>query len=585
MPAGTPPTERRIPHRAHLLVLRLGRLPEREVPGILLGVLVAGDPLARPRLELTSVDAGELPIRGKPRDGEIDRAVLAFIGDALLQQPLDQLHHLGNEVRRPRIDGGVLDPEILPVFVKGVDVVLHVLPERDPLLPSGIDRPVVDVGQIHDMKNVVAAGLEPAPEEVLEQEGPKVSDVGVVVDRWAAGVERDPARLERLERLDLAGQRVVESQRHQPAAPALAAVAIASPSAPPLIVTWTRRCWKGLSIDSREKRMTNRRRNSRATFHWEPGWVLSSVLMTTALSVIDSTPSTSMGPSSWRPQVRSVENWAASSRTTESARSTSSVNGTEISTTARDQPRVLLLTTFISPLGTTCMVPSRSRSTTTRRVIFSTTPLFPATSITSPTANWFSSRMKKPEMMSRTRLWAPKEMARPRIPAPARMGAMLMKTLKVSRMAMVTITTRPTLRRSCEMVRPRFSRSVVTESSPSSTDISIRRAVSQTILSPSQASTQMPITRSVLRRTTSPSMRSMAAMRSMMSLNEGSRSTSIQEIELRSFTVTLQPQRRGAGVVASTGKYDPLITSDRRFGSPSLEPHARCSWPAPPRAR
>ncbi len=51
---------------------------------------------------------------------------------------------------------------------------------------------------------------------------------------------------------------------------------------------------------------------------------------------------------------------------------------------------------------------------------------------------------------------------------------MLMKTLKVSRTATVTMTTRPTLRSSWEIVRPRFSRMVVTESSPSSTDFSIR---------------------------------------------------------------------------------------------------------------
>jgi hypothetical protein len=58
---------------------------------------------------------------------------------------------------------------------------------------------------------------------------------------------------------------------------------------------------------------------------------------------------------------------------------------------------------------------------------------------------------------------------------------MLMKTLKVSSTAMVPMTTLPTLRSSWAMVRPRFSRSVVTESSPSSTDCSIRRAVSLTM--------------------------------------------------------------------------------------------------------
>jgi len=66
------------------------------------------------------------------------------------------------------------------------------------------------------------------------------------------------------------------------------------------------------------------------------------------------------------------------------------------------------------------------------------------------------------------------------MPAPARIGPMSMKTLKVSRSAMEMTTTRPTLRRSWEMVCPRRSRRVVTESSPSSTSISIRRAASAT---------------------------------------------------------------------------------------------------------
>ena len=95
-------------------------------------------------------------------------------------------------------------------------------------------------------------------------------------------------------------------------------------------------------------------------------------------------------------------------------------------------------------------------------------------------ANWFSNRMKKPEITSFTRLWAPNDTASPRMPAPARIGPMSMKTLKVSRTAMTMTTTRPTLRSSCAMVCPRRSRSVVTESSPSSTTTSMRRAARRT---------------------------------------------------------------------------------------------------------
>ena len=77
-------------------------------------------------------------------------------------------------------------------------------------------------------------------------------------------------------------------------------------------------------MPSRSNRFLSRRRNSRAAFHCDPGWVLIRVRMTTALSLSDSMPGTSTGPSSCAPQAWSVENWAASSRTTARARSTSS---------------------------------------------------------------------------------------------------------------------------------------------------------------------------------------------------------------------------------------------------------------------
>ncbi len=97
-------------------------------------------------------------------------------------------------------------------------------------------------------------------------------------------------------------------------------------------------------------------------------------------------------------------------------------SGTLMSTTARDQPRVLLLTTLISPFGMMCMRPVEiAQDHHPERHPLDHAAL-PAASITSPTANWFSTRMKKPEMTSLTRLWAPKETARPRMPAPARIG-------------------------------------------------------------------------------------------------------------------------------------------------------------------
>src|SRR6266511_3691349 len=94
---------------------------------------------------------------------------------------------------------------------------------------------------------------------------------------------------------------------------------------------------------------------------------------------------------------------------------------------ARAQPFDLFDTTWMLPFGTTCSVPSKARRVVMRSVRSSTLPdTGPAvvwTSITSPTPNWFSSRMKNPDKVSLTRLWAPKPSATPATPALARNGA------------------------------------------------------------------------------------------------------------------------------------------------------------------
>ena len=78
------------------------------------------------------------------------------------------------------------------------------------------------------------------------------------------------------------------------------------------------------------------------------------------------------------------------------------------------------------PLGMCQITPSSSRMLVVRSVTFSTTPVRPDASMVSPTANWPSSSMNRPDRKSRTTLWAPKARAAPTIPAPAINGASAM---------------------------------------------------------------------------------------------------------------------------------------------------------------
>ena len=57
VPAGTAAAERRIPRGPHRLVVGLRRLPEDEVAGVLLGILVGADPFAGAGLQLAGVQA------------------------------------------------------------------------------------------------------------------------------------------------------------------------------------------------------------------------------------------------------------------------------------------------------------------------------------------------------------------------------------------------------------------------------------------------------------------------------------------------------------------------------------------------
>ena len=82
-------------------------------------------------------------------------------------------------------------------------------------LPGGLDRPVIDVGQVHDVKDVVARAFEPAAQQILEQKGPEVADMREIPDGRTAGVERDARRRERHERLDTTGEGIEEGKRRR----------------------------------------------------------------------------------------------------------------------------------------------------------------------------------------------------------------------------------------------------------------------------------------------------------------------------------------------------------------------------------
>ena len=127
VPPGSSWSDPEVPGR----LVRPGRLPEHEVAGILLVVLVAVDACAG--TDPLVVELRELAVVGQGVDLEVDRAI-APIGVTTRLERLDHLDH-GAEVDlvgRPWI---VLDPlqtERRRILEERVDVSIGVLAQRDP---------------------------------------------------------------------------------------------------------------------------------------------------------------------------------------------------------------------------------------------------------------------------------------------------------------------------------------------------------------------------------------------------------------------------------------------------------------------
>ena len=177
----------------HATIIGSAGLPKGEVGDSFLGVFVVGDALTLAHFLKIQFEQLAVGVAGGAIffDAEIDRAIGGSIGDALLHQLVNQIDYFrdvfggaGSFVRTQAAEG-------LEIFKEGGFVFLDEVAEVCFIFGDAADDFVFDVGDVHDVADIVTLELERATDEVGEDESAEIADVGEVVDGGAAAIEAD----------------------------------------------------------------------------------------------------------------------------------------------------------------------------------------------------------------------------------------------------------------------------------------------------------------------------------------------------------------------------------------------------------
>ena len=191
---------------------RLGCLPQREVAGRVLVVLVHID--ARAVFDTREVLLGKFAVLRVARDAEVPRAALGLVGDVLRREPLDELDHAVDVL------GGACD-RFWALHAKRIHVFEERALELRAVVRDGLarftgspDDLIVHVGDVHHVLQLQAEEPRGAPEHVNMQEGAEVADVSVVVHGGAATVKTQSVSVGSEHGLQLAAHGVEELKIH-----------------------------------------------------------------------------------------------------------------------------------------------------------------------------------------------------------------------------------------------------------------------------------------------------------------------------------------------------------------------------------
>ena len=161
------------------------------------------------------IAAGQLAVVGHRLHREQHMAV-RFIGVALGDQGFDHGGHLADMIGGLGHDVRLQGIERRHVLAEGVGEALGERGHRLAGFRAGGDDLVVDVGDVAGVDHLRVEPGEQPVEHVEHHHRPRVADVHVVIDRRAAHIECYPLRVERLERVLVAGEGVMQCQHAGP---------------------------------------------------------------------------------------------------------------------------------------------------------------------------------------------------------------------------------------------------------------------------------------------------------------------------------------------------------------------------------
>ena len=192
-------------------------LPDGKVGGILLQIVLhTAAQLAVAALQIVQLEVAQLAVLRVALDAEVDIPVLGNIGVSGIDQVLDDVQDLLDVLRCTGLDGGLFAVQTGGILeVLGLKALGHFL-HGGALLLALLDELVIDIGDVGDIDDLVAAVFQIAAQGIEHDQRAGVADVDIVVNGGAADVDAVFAGHLRHKLFLLAGQGVENLHKNSP---------------------------------------------------------------------------------------------------------------------------------------------------------------------------------------------------------------------------------------------------------------------------------------------------------------------------------------------------------------------------------